>query len=81
MPLYLSLLEHLLAHYEMQITFPQLHLDASQIVEQTSYKLLTKIQQIIANKCFSDEECFARIEQIVSVLEDAGCDCGGRHDF
>lgn len=29
----------------------------------------------------SDETCFAKIEAIVSLLEELGVDCGSRHDF
>ena len=34
-----------------------------------------------AYETLSDESCFARIEAIVSLLEELGISCGGRHDF
>lgn len=36
---------------------------------------------ILADDALSDETCFAKIEAIVSLLEELGVDCGSRHDF
>ena len=44
-------------------------------------RALRRIRDILADDALSDETCFARIEAIVSLLEDLGVDCGGRHDF
>ena len=58
--------------------------------EQEFYRCLTsdaagralrRIQEIVADETLSDPACFARIEAIVSLLEDLGLSCGGRHDF
>ena len=42
---------------------------------------LRKIRDILADDTLDDPACFARIEAIVSLLEDLGIDCGERHDF
>ena len=42
---------------------------------------LRRIQEIVADETLSDQECFGKIEAIVSLLEDLGLSCGGRHDF
>ena len=42
---------------------------------------LRNIQKILADDTLDDPECFHRIEAIVSLLEDMGLSCGGRHDF
>lgn len=34
-----------------------------------------------ADETLSDETCFAKIEAVVSLLEELGIRCGGRHDF
>ena len=44
-------------------------------------RALRNIQEILADVTLDDPECFHRIEAIVSLLEDMGLSCGGRHDF
>ena len=44
-------------------------------------RALRNIQKILADDTLDDPECFHRIEAIVSLLEDMGISCGGRHDF
>ena len=44
-------------------------------------RALRHIQKILADDTLDDPECFHRIEAIVSLLEDMGLSCGGRHDF
>ena len=44
-------------------------------------RALRNIQKILADDTLDDPECFHRIEAIVSLLEDMGLFCGGRHDF
>ena len=44
-------------------------------------RALRNIQKILADDTLDDPECFHRIEAIVSLLEDMGLSCGGRHDF
>lgn len=51
------------------------------LVSDASGRALLQIRDILADGSLSDESCFHRIEAIVSLLEDLGIDCGGRHDF
>ena len=50
-------------------------------VEKRCFVLLERIRQILADDTLDDPECFQRIEEIVSLLESNGIDCGTRHDF
>ena len=51
------------------------------LVSDASGRALLKIRDILADDTLDDSACFARIEAIVSLLEDLGIGCGGRHDF
>lgn len=51
------------------------------VLQSASYRALKEIREIIRNKEFDDEECFFKIEEIVSVFEKIGSDGGSRHDF
>lgn len=81
MDLYREILTEALARQKAEISFPQLHLRPEEVVEQTCYRVLNEICRIIRDDTLSDPECFAKIEAIVSVLEDAGIHTGGRHDW
>lgn len=50
-------------------------------VEMESYRTLLRIKTLLEDDAYSDEECFAAIEEIVCTFEDLGIGCGGRHDF
>lgn len=81
MELYIELLSGVLQKELTNITFPDLYLDAKQIVEMQCYKALKEIKTIIEDDSLEDERCFSRIEAIVRTLEKIGSDGGGRHDF
>ena len=51
------------------------------LVSDAAGRALLRIRDILADDSLSDETCFAKIEAVVSVLEDLGIPCGGRHDF
>ena len=51
------------------------------LVSDAAGRALLRIRDILAGDSLSDETCFAKIEAVVSVLEDLGIHCGGRHDF
>ena len=51
------------------------------LVSDAASRALRNIQEILADDAMDDPECFHRIEAIVSLLEDMGLSCGGRHDF
>lgn len=50
-------------------------------VSDAAARALLRIRDILADDALSDETCFAKIEAIVSLLEELGVDCGSRHDF
>ena len=51
------------------------------LVSDASSRALLKIRDILSDDTLDDPACCARIEAIVSLLEDLGIDCGERHDF
>lgn len=80
MELYNEIFAKLVAEYILEI-LKQSPFDFSGQVETECYKALRKIRDILKNEDNSDEECFARIEEIVGIYEELGSDCGSRHDF
>ena len=81
MELYVELLRALLEKEELRVTFPQLKLEARELLESLSYQVLGKIVETVRDGTLSDAECFAKIERIVCILEENGIDTGNRHDF
>ena len=81
MELYKELLVHALCQTNTHITFPDLQIAPSQLVECTSYHALQKIKAVLENPDLDDESCFKKIEEIVCIFEELGSSCGGRHDF
>ena len=81
MELYQEILVSILQSEDINVTFPNLKVDAESIVENECYKSLLAIKRIIENDNLSDKECFAKIEEIVSVFESIGSGGGNRHDF
>ena len=81
MKLGIEILAHFLAQQEAEIIFPQLKLDAAEIVELKCYQTLCKIQEIVRDDTLEDDECFDRIERIICEFEEVGSDGGVRHDF
>ena len=51
-----------------------------QILENECYKVLLQIKQTIDDTRLLDEDCFARMEEIICVLEKNNIFCD-RHDF
>ena len=81
MELYKEILAHALSQQSVEIVFPDLHMNATQIVELECYKALQKIKAIIEDDSLDDESCFKKIEEIVCAFEEMGSSGGGRHDF
>ncbi|MEG1988716.1 MAG: hypothetical protein RR035_05960 [Oscillibacter sp.] len=52
-----------------------------EILQFSCYQALKKIKAILADGHLDDQECFRKIEEIVSVFEELGSSGGGRHDF
>ena len=81
MELNIEILAHYLAQENAQIIFPDLKLNATEIVELQCYQILHRIREILRNDTLDDKECFERIERIICEFEAIGCDAGNRHDF
>lgn len=81
MELSFEILAHFLSQKNAQIIFPQLQLNATEIIELQCYQTLRRIQEIVRDDTLEDAECFERIESIVCELEAIGSDGGCRHDF
>lgn len=81
MELGIEILARFLAQQNAQITFSDLKLSASEILELQCYQTLRKIQEIVRHDTLEDKECFERIERIICVFEQIGSDGGVRHDF
>ena len=80
MDLYAEILAHYLQQQDAQIIFPNLQLNAKEIVEMECYRALDKIRAIIRDEQYTDENCIMKIEEIVCALEDVGSHGGIRHD-
>ena len=81
MELYTEILAHYLSDKNAQIVFPDLHLNAKEIVEMQCYRALCKIKDILHDDTLVDNECFLKIEEIICAFEELGSNGGNRHDF
>jgi len=79
--IYLTLLAATLRDESATVQFPQLKLDARELVESRAVQMLWKIRQILADERLDDPGCMEKIEEIVQTFEDNGIPCGGRHDY
>ena len=81
MELYKEILTQILSNQEIHITFPNLNINPTVIIQSESYQALQKIKAVITDDSLSDSECFMKIEEIISIFETLGCNGGTRHDF
>ena len=81
MKLSVEILAHLLSQENAQIVFPELKINAGEIVEMQCYQALRRIREIVRDDTLEDKECFERIERIICELEAIGSNGGMRHDF
>ena len=77
----MKLHEHILCETIVKEVIPQLHIDPARLVEMRCYQTVNQIYEIVANEALDDAQCFERIEQIGTALDDLGIGGGGRHDF
>ena len=78
MELYKEILARAIEKEEMHVVFPNLQINASEIIETRCYQALQKIKAIIDDDSLSDFMC---VEEIVRVFETIGSNGGSRHDF
>ncbi|MBS5661046.1 MAG: hypothetical protein KHW79_07160 [Clostridiales bacterium] len=81
MQLYQEILAAVLAKEEVQITFPNLNINLTEMIESESYQALQKIKTVITDDSLTDSECFMKIEEIINIFETLGSGGGTRHDF
>ena len=81
MELSTEILAHYLAQQDAQILFPNLQMNAKEIIDLRCYQALKQIQHILQDETLEDKECLIKIEEIVHTIEEIGGDCGNRHDF
>jgi len=78
--LYREILAKVLEQEKAEIYFPDLSIDATEIVSQKSYQTLMKISRIIRDDTLNDKDCYRKIEAIIQALEAIGSNGGSRHD-
>lgn len=81
MKLNVEILAYFLAKENAQILFPNLQLNATEIMELQCYQALYEIREIVRDDTLDDAECFDRIERVICTLESIGSNGGNRHDF
>ena len=82
MELYHEILLQYLMNSPCEVRFPDIQMkNVTEVIEMQCYQTLEKIQNVITDDQLDDKECFERIEKIVQALENAGVNCGNRHDF
>lgn len=81
MDLYKELLISVLSRSAVQVEFPYITINPSEIVEGECYQILQEIKDILENEALEDSECFLRIESIMQIMESRGITIANRHDF
>lgn len=70
----------ILQNEKTEIIFPQAP-DLEKVFENKCYKALCEIKAILEDDGICDEDCFMRIEEIMSVFSNIGSPVCNRHDF
>ena len=55
--------------------------DLQRDFDNECYRALVKIREVLRDDTLDDEECFMRIERIITIYEEMGSGGGTRHDF
>lgn len=74
----MDLYERILYETIARELLPAMRLDARQLVEMKCYQAILKIYEIVSNEQLEDTECFWRVEEIVTTLDELGIGGGGR---
>ena len=80
MELYKEILSKALEQERIEVYFPELSINAAEIVSQRCYQALKRISDIIKDDSLSDKECYRKIEIIIQTFEELGSNGGSRHD-
>ena len=81
MELYRDMLCKILETEDFEILLPKWNMKVEEMMEMKCYQALQAIKRILEEDELDDEECFDRIEKIVSVFEALGSGIYDRHDF
>ena len=81
MELYRDMLCRILETEEFEIVLPKWNMKVEEMMEMKCYQALQAIKRILEEDELDDEECFDRIEKIISVFEAVGSGIYDRHDF
>ncbi|MBQ8733368.1 MAG: hypothetical protein IJY76_02590 [Anaerotignum sp.] len=81
MELYRDMLCKILETEEFEIMLPKWNMKVEEMMEMKCYQALQAIKRILEEDELEDEECFDRIEKIISVFETLGSGIYDRHDF
>lgn len=81
MDLLCQILSEILQQEKIEVTFPQLTIKIEELLQNTCFKALCEIKEILEDDTLDDEICFEKIEKIVLEIEKIGGTCGNRHDF
>ena len=81
MELYRDMLCRILETEEFEIVLPKWNMKVEEMMEMKCYQALQAIKRILEEDELDDEECFDRIEKIVSAFEALGSGIYDRHDF
>ena len=55
--------------------------DLQRDFDNECYRALAKIREVIRDDTLEDEDCFMRIERIITIYGEMGSGGGTRHDF
>ena len=81
MDFYEEMLVEILGQNKFKLILNNLDWPLEEVIENKCYQALKEIKEILENDVLNDQECFAKIEAIISVFEGLGSGCGNRHDF
>lgn len=81
MDLYKEIIVKVLEKEKAEVIFPNLQINAEEMVKLRCYDALKRIKDIIQDDSLEDEECFMKIKEIVCTFEELGSNGGTRHDF
>lgn len=69
MELYQEILISILSKEPIQINFPNLTINAKEMIELECYKTLQKIKAVLKDDSLKDNDCFIKTEEIICLFE------------
>ena len=81
MELYRDMLCQILESEDFEILLPKWKINAEEMIERRCYQALCEIKDILEDDALEDDDCFQRIEKVITVFERLGSGIKERHDF